>query len=172
VLRHIEASRQLCVPIGRAREAMVHDPLAMLGPAGGIQRTSGGHRSVTTELDVASGRGAVSEPVEIEVVRIHLDDHVAAWDVVWHATAHARLLPTFRGTLSLVEGPPASLLMAGEYDPPLGIVGRFGDGVIGHRFARNSLERYLERVAATIEAACRRAPAGPPSWTPREPVDR
>lgn len=35
---------------------------------------------------------------------------------------------------------------------PLGPVGRFGDGVLGHRLARRAMIQLVERLAAHIEA--------------------
>jgi hypothetical protein len=41
--------------------------------------------------------------------------------------------------------------LTGEYEPPLWVLGRFDDGLIGHRLARQSLEGYLARLASRMD---------------------
>ena len=48
------------------------------------------------------------------------------------------------------------LRLAGRYTVPLGAVGRFADGVLGHRLARRSIEMLVESFGRRLEAAVER----------------
>ncbi|HEX6421348.1 MAG TPA: hypothetical protein VFZ77_22795, partial [Acidimicrobiales bacterium] len=45
------------------------------------------------------------------------------------------------------------------YTVPLGPVGRFGDGLVGRRIARQSFESFLEDTAARLDAEVHRRSA-------------
>jgi hypothetical protein len=47
------------------------------------------------------------------------------------------------------------LVLSGSYRPPFGPVGVFGDGLVGHRVARQSLASFLSELAARIERQAR-----------------
>jgi hypothetical protein len=57
------------------------------------------------------------------------------------------------------------LSVAGVYTVPLGPVGRFGDGLIGRRLARQSLTAFLEDAAGRIEADIHRRTTSE-TWRP------
>lgn len=149
--RPIEATTRLRTSLERARELLLRDPASVLGMEGGQGRAP---RTFIAELSVPAGRGGtVREQVEIEILAVRLDDHAARWELAWKAVGRARMFPTFSGTLSVEDGPRTVLRLSGAYEPPLGAAGRFGDGLIGHRIARRSLEDFVERVAARIDRA-------------------
>jgi GAF domain-containing protein len=57
------------------------------------------------------------------------------------------------------------LTVRGTYTVPLGPVGRFGDGVIGRRLARQSLAAFVEGLARRLDGAANRQ-AAELSWQP------
>jgi peroxiredoxin len=61
----------------------------------------------------------------------------------------------FDGELVATEatGHRTKLLLTGTYDVPLGILGRFGDGLMGHRIARRSVADFLRDVAHNLDRA-------------------
>jgi hypothetical protein len=42
------------------------------------------------------------------------------------------------------------LELEGKYAPPLGVVGKAVDAVIGHRIAQASMHRFIQEVAARL----------------------
>jgi len=64
--------------------------------------------------------------------------------------------PTFNGTLTISEDEDYGsciLTLSGEYEPPLGLVGKGFDAVIGHRIAIATARRLLEQVRDGMESA-------------------
>ena len=74
--------------------------------------------------------------------------------VGWHDGAHEDLFPTFDGDL-VVEPSVAGtrLRLTGTYAVPLGLLGRFGDGVLGRRVAQQSVANWLEGLARRLDDA-------------------
>jgi hypothetical protein len=73
----------------------------------------------------------------------------------WRASGRDRLFPVFDGRLEATAAPGGAgtvLSVVGVYTVPLGPVGRFGDGLIGRRLARQSLTAFLEDAARRIDA--------------------
>ncbi|HME80745.1 MAG TPA: hypothetical protein VKF82_01565 [Candidatus Eremiobacteraceae bacterium] len=63
--------------------------------------------------------------------------------------------PTFHGTLTISEDEDYGscvLTLSGEYEPPLGVVGKGFDAVIGRRIAVATARRLLEEIRDGIEA--------------------
>ena len=74
------------------------------------------------------------------------------WQIVWQPPGGGRLVPSFRGTLdATVDGEGTRLRLAGSYRPPLGPVGAVGDGLIGHRIARQTVAAFLSGLAGRID---------------------
>ena len=73
-------------------------------------------------------------------------------NVAWRATGHGRYLPRFSGQLKVLrDGSRTKLCLGGVYTVPLGVVGRLGDSVLGHRLAAQSLQTPIESVGARVE---------------------
>ncbi len=81
-------------------------------------------------------------------------DETVTVPVGWRAEAHEDLFPTFDG--ELVAEPSVGgtrLRLIGTYAVPLGVLGRFGDGVLGRRVAQSSVARWLEDLARRLDHA-------------------
>jgi hypothetical protein len=71
----------------------------------------------------------------------------------WHASGHEHLLPTFSGAIEIsAAGAGTRLRLTGRYTVPFGVVGRFGDGVLGRRVAHRSLESLVHGFACRLES--------------------
>jgi hypothetical protein len=82
------------------------------------------------------------------------DDGSFAVPVWWEAEEHPHLFPTFDGALEVRRGSNGTqLCLVGSYQPPLGSIGRFADGVLGHQVVVASLEALLNRAADRLATA-------------------
>jgi len=74
--------------------------------------------------------------------------------LLWRATGRRRLFPVFRGTVTVAKHDGGAILaVEGEYAPPLSVLGRAGDRVLGRRVARASLGGFAQRLAGCIDKA-------------------
>jgi hypothetical protein len=195
VKRDIEVSTTIQVPIEQAATALCDDLGRIVADpgAGAVGHVDGqvngpgdwpgdqhGDR-LTSTLAVGPGSGGVvSKEVEVELGGVVTDGGVTTLPLRWRATGPDRLFPIFDGVLEARgESLDASrLTVRGTYTVPLGPVGRFGDGVIGRRLARQSLSAFVEGVAQRLdreahrmEAVVSRHPA-PYAVTVRETASR
>jgi hypothetical protein len=147
--RAIEATRQVRAPFAPARDAALRDLSSVLGDV----PTDGS--AILAELSAELGQaGTRRQRVEVRVRSVRVSALDAACELSWRAVDHPGLFPVFWGRLQLTPGPEGTTIsLRGEYEPPLWVLGRFGDGLVGHRLARQSLEAYLERVGARVDAA-------------------
>jgi hypothetical protein len=163
----IEASTTSRVPFARACEVLLDDPGAVFS-----ESQTDRQRSATrfrTELSVDLGAGAsVHQKVTLHegVPRPTVTGLVLP--VTWQATGRDRLLPTFSGALQVSErSRETGLRLDGTYTVPLGAVGRFGNGVVGRRLARRSLNTLVELLASRLESeVARRDSLGGPRESP------
>ncbi|HET6771900.1 MAG TPA: hypothetical protein VFH36_01240 [Acidimicrobiales bacterium] len=177
--RDVEASTTIQIPIEQATEVLVDDLRRIVADPANGDRPDPGHAGdghadgewadrVTSTLVVGLGTGkSVSKEVEVEVGNASRGDGVTTVPLHWHASGRDRLFPSFDGALEAsAEALGASLLtVRGTYTVPLGPVGRFGDGVIGRRLARQSLAAFVEGVARRLDGEAHRRAAAV-SWHP------
>ena len=91
--------------------------------------------------------------------------------VRWHATGREHLFPSFDGELTAAPDREGTRLrLTGRYTIPLGVIGKVGEGAVGHRLARRSLANYLDEVARRLDRAVQRRLASV-SWHPPRPPD-
>jgi hypothetical protein len=70
----------------------------------------------------------------------------------WRATGREQLFPRFIGQLTLSEVRTGTRVqLTGSYAVPLGTIGRFGDGVVGHRLVRRSLNALVDLLGTRLE---------------------
>jgi hypothetical protein len=147
VQRPIESTLQVRSTFERTRDLLLHDPATTMGAVEVVSE-----REFVVEMSTSRADGrAAHEPVRLEILAVHIGRVSARWDLTWRAVDHARLFPVFRGSLTVWSGETTTLRLTGTYEPPLGVVGRFGDGVLGHRVARHAMENYLAALARRID---------------------
>ena len=68
--------------------------------------------------------------------------------------ARSRWLPDLTGVvhLGIASYNETQIVLAGTYEPPLGLLGGLFDAAIGGRFAAATAHDFIERVARSIEA--------------------
>jgi hypothetical protein len=74
------------------------------------------------------------------VTRVHFE---------WKAKQSPHLFPLMHAELSVypLTGSETQLDFSGHYDPPLGLLGRGVDAVVGNRIADASIHRFVNEVA-------------------------
>lgn len=147
--RWISARTPLATSAERATKMLLEDPRGLIPEAG--------HRSTSTapviDLSVVVGGGsAVRQDVEVTLGTPRSAENEAWVPISWQPLSHSRVLPSFEGALEVIDDDGSSeLSITGTYHVPLGIVGRFGDGVVGRRIAQQSIKTFLERVAQHVD---------------------
>ena len=70
----------------------------------------------------------------------------------WQAADSPRLFPVMKGELAFypITATETQLDFQGNYDPPLGILGKAIDAVVGHRIAEASVHHFVSEVAAWL----------------------
>jgi hypothetical protein len=166
--RSIEATATSRVAFGRAEKVLLDDPGAVFSDAHSIEEYR--QRRFHTDLSVDLGAGAsVHQMVDVQLGAPQPVEGGFVLPVQWEATARELLFPAFTGELEVLAGPPGvRLRLHGAYTVPLGVIGKFGDGVIGHRLARRSLASLLARLTRRLESEVqqRSSAAGPARWPP------
>jgi hypothetical protein len=160
VERGIQASTTVEVDYQRVRDVMAEDPGGVVSDD--VTADDRQARCFRAELGVVLGAGgAVRRAVDVEVGTVHQDDDATILPLHWQARGRERLFPVFDGRMTATPAGAGAtrLVVAGTYVVPLGPVGRFGDGLIGRRIARQSLTAFLEAVARRIDTEVHRRTA-------------
>jgi hypothetical protein len=113
---------------------------ATVGPEGGSHVTV--TRDATATFAPTSGAGGLEYQVLID----------------W-APASKEPLPKFSGVFRVQweeDYGSCRLVLEGQYDPPLGLVGKAFDAVLGHRIAHRTVTAMLDQLRLEIEAAHRK----------------
>jgi hypothetical protein len=150
--RSIEASTVTRVAFARAREVLLEDPGAVVSET----HTADERRERRFSMDLGVDLGAGASVHQTGTVQLGAPRSVDRWLVLpmsWRADGRERLLPAFEGELKTSEVRRGTRLrLTGTYTVPLGILGRFGDGVFGRRLARRSLNALVQRLASRLES--------------------
>jgi hypothetical protein len=163
--RTVEASTTVRAPFERAREVLVDDCGCVVAERVTPQERR--DRCFHTVLGVEIGAGGgLHQEVVVDVGAARAIDASVVLPVRWHAAGRERLFPTFAGDLVVTgEDPGSRLVLRGTYAVPLGLLGRFGDGVAGRRLTHRSLSSFLEQAASRLDAEVDRRTASV-AWHP------
>lgn len=167
--RHIEVFAHLEMRPETIIELLNADPAAILTGTG-----SADHGSFVASIAVeVAGGTTLAHDVDVVFGQLLSDGDVARYGVSWRPHGHEHLFPIFGGDLEAhpeVDG--TRLRLAGYYTRPLGAVGAFGDGLVGHRVARRALQGFLDDAAARLAVTATNlvgAGATVPARTERQP---
>lgn len=154
--RSVEVRRHLAVAVDRAVAVLNAGPHTIVGSRReGFWAGAEAHAVLGAQLLPGT---LVTRPVRIGFGPMLEDEDAQVLPVWWEDAEHPHLFPTFDGGLELRgDWDGTEVRLVGSYEPPLGTVGRFADGLAGHRFVLASLETFLDDVAGRLAAAVRDA---------------
>lgn len=169
--RGIQVSTTVQAPFERVRQVLSEHPAVVM--RADVRPAVDGDGRVRSELAVElPAGGTIRKAVDIDVgvlepEAIESADGAASMPLSWQASGHDRLFPVFEGHLRISRAGAAAtrLLVHGVYTVPLGPVGRFGDGLVGRRLARQSLASFVEDAARRLDAEVHRRTATV-TWRP------
>lgn len=161
--RHVAVSACFRAPVERVRSVLIDDPAAAFEP----ERTGADRRSgpFTVPLSVDLGGGTVlTQRVVVELGPVEHGDNALTVPIGWRPAGHKRVFPTFAGHLSIADHDgEVTVTVEGTYQVPLGVIGAFGEGVLGRRVARSTVSALAGTIADRLSAACA---AAAPGWIP------
>jgi hypothetical protein len=149
--RPVEIARRIPVDIAAAAGILRQTPDRLIGPEFPASWIATGNRSLNVVLP---GGFQLTREVRVGFGPIFEEEDGLAVTVWWEAKAHPHLFPTFDGALEVRRlDDETELRLVGSNEPPLGPIGRFADGVVGHRVVAASLEALLAGAADRLAAA-------------------
>ncbi len=155
VSHHLRVFAYVNHPYARVRTALGADPLAVFQRA--TSAAAARADALSTELHASIGPIDVSAGIDIRVLSTELGespvgDEATRVTLEWQAARSPGLFPVMRAVLSIYALTPTEtqLELEGDYQPPLGALGRVVDAAIGHRIAEASVHRFIEQVAGHL----------------------
>jgi hypothetical protein len=142
-------------PYAKVRDGLTADPLAVFQRA--TSAAAARADALASELRARIGPVEVAADIDIRIVSVDegispLDTPATKITLEWRAAKNPGLFPMMRAVVSLYPlGPTETQLdLEGDYQPPLGPLGRVIDAAIGHRVAEASVHRFIEQVASYL----------------------
>jgi hypothetical protein len=104
------------------------------------------------ELLVKIGGGAVAKTVLLDLRTPIRGAATTTLPLEWWATGTPALFPKMEGELTVADmgGALTQVQLQGNYQPPLGSVGRMLDRAVLHRFAEASVKDFVDRIVAVL----------------------
>jgi len=142
---------ELDLPAARAEAALLDSPTAWL-PAladGAVERAE----PLLAEVGVGQGSLRVARRVTVRLGQPVRFPSKLALPMSWEPSGW--LLPKLDGELELgsLGKERTQLALSGNYEPPLGTVGRTADRLALHRIAEATIKDFLDRVAARLQTS-------------------
>jgi hypothetical protein len=148
--RSVDLLRYVAVPTDVAVALVASGPQRFVG----TQPCWSGTETCTDLRAELPGGGSVTRSARVGFGRLLEEDGAVVLPVWWEDAERPELFPTFDGGLELYrDGRGTALRLVGSYQPPLGLLGRVGDGLGGHRIVMASLNEFLAEVAALLTVA-------------------
>ncbi|HEY6174585.1 MAG TPA: hypothetical protein VIX73_09090 [Kofleriaceae bacterium] len=114
---------------------------------------------VGAELRVRIGAIEIAADIDIAIrevagARSPANQPATQLDLVWKSQRRPGLFPEMTGSLLAYALAPreTQIEFAGTYDPPLGVLGDAIDAIALHRIAEESVQRFVNSVAAYLRA--------------------
>jgi len=155
VSHHLRVFDYVNHPYARVRDALAADPLAAFRRA--TSAAAARADELSAELRARVGPLDVAADIDIRVIATAeapspMGTPGTLITLEWKAAKSPGLFPVMRAVLSLyaLTDTETQLDLEGDYQPPLGPLGRVIDAAIGHRIAEASVHRFIEQVATRL----------------------
>jgi len=141
-------------PYERVRDALKQDARTVFQSA--TKAAASRAQSVAAELHVDVGGIGVTADVRISVKKVEekvLDATPSTRLLLeWESAILPRLFPLMRAELSIypLTATETQLDFSGLYEPPLGVVGKAMNALVGYRIAEASVHRFVSDVAGYL----------------------
>lgn len=142
-------------PYEQVRALLVEDPRRLFQRATTVATSRA--QALRAQLHASLGPLELATEVEISVsaveeARSSLDGPAARIVLEWHAARATGAFPVMHAVLWAYALTPTEtqLELEGTYAPPLGVVGKAVDAVIGNRIAQASMHRFIQEIAARV----------------------
>ena len=152
--REIRSYEYVNHPYERVRDALKQDALTVFQSA--TKAAASRAQSVAAELHVDVGGIGVKADVRISVKKIE-EKVVNATPstrllLEWESATMPRLFPFMKAELSIypLTATETQLDFSGIYEPPLGVVGKAMNALVGYRVAEASVHRFVSDVAGYL----------------------
>ena len=140
-------------PYAKVREVLARDATAVFRAA--TKAASSRAHEVAAALRIHVAGIEIQKDIVIAVKRIDerqsaaLGTLVTHIDLQWEAAESPRLFPLMRAELKVyaLTATETQLDLEGQYDPPLGALGKVVDAIVGRRIAEASVRQFLVDVA-------------------------
>src|SRR3990172_7056521 len=103
-------------------------------------------------LLIKIGGGAVAKTVLLDLRAPVRGASSTILPLEWWATGTPALFPKMEGELTIADmgNSLTQVQLQGNYQPPLGSVGRMLDRAVLHRFAEASVKSFVDRIVAVL----------------------
>jgi len=142
-------------PFAQVRELLAADPRGLFQRATTVATSRA--QALRAQLHASLGPLELAAEVEIHVISVEessspLGGPAMRLLIEWHATHAPAAFPVMHAVLTAYALTPSEtqLELEGTYAPPLGVVGKAIDAVIGRRIAEASMHRFVQEVAARL----------------------
>ena len=155
--RQLRCYQYVTVEYERVRDALRRDAVGIFQRATATAASRAEQLASTLRVSV----GALEMGANVQIVvrdmtdkQSPLGDRRTEIELTWSATSAAALFPSMEATLTIypLSAHETQLDLHGRYRPPLGAVGQALDALVGHRIAEASVLRFVQEVAARINA--------------------
>jgi len=171
-VKHVDVVVAQRAPVDRLVEVLTTDPASVFQPDAPRETRDTGRFRCDLTIDVADGT-TLRHGVDVQVGRATHTGRGVTLALHFEPVAHRHLLPVFDGELEArAAGAASQLVLSGGYTVPLGVVGRLGDALAGHRAVEKSLQHLASELAQRLEAAAEKVHGAGPIEAPPQPVQQ
>jgi len=142
-------------PYEQVRKLLLEDPRRLFQRATTVATSRA--QALHAQLHASLGPLELATEVEISVASVEdarspLDGPAVRLAIEWRAARATGAFPVMHAVLwaYALTSTETQLELEGTYAPPLGVVGKAVDAVIGRRIAEATMHRFVQEVAARI----------------------
>jgi hypothetical protein len=145
-------------PYEKVRAALADDAVSVFGSA--TKAAASRAQLVASSLRLEIGGISVETDIKVSVKDIERKEASTTeppstrLQLEWEAAERPRLFPLMKANLLIypLTATETQLDFSGDYEPPLGVLGKAANAMVGHRIAEASVHRFVNDVAAYLRS--------------------